>query len=117
MTLPFERPTLNSLVSEQSLKTLHRFHSLFRKLGVRLALGKLNGASADLRRVLPKLPQASSYLEQQFLNFQTALEQLSDASRDLIFHGQKVVTMASGREMGDVSFDSVFALLEAPLAR
>ena len=80
-----------------------------------MALRRLHGASGALKNVVPKLSEASRYLEQQFLGFQTTLEQLSNASRDLILHGQKVVTLASGREMGEVSFEEVFALLQGPL--
>lgn len=115
MTLSLASPTWNSLVSEKSLKALNGLRGGFRQLGVRLALGKLEGASRELRRASDRLPHASTYLEKQFLQFQETLEQLATASRDLIAHGHKVVTMASGQEMGEVSFEGVFALLEGPL--
>lgn len=75
----------------------------------------LGDASGQLSRAVSQLPDASAYLEKQFLGFQKTLERLATASQDLILHGRNVVNMASGREMGDISFDAVFALLDSPL--
>lgn len=115
MTSALQTPAWNSLVSDKSLRTLHGFKGVFRKLAVRLALARLRGASSELRQAAPRLAGASKGLEQQFLTFQKTLEGLSSASADLIFHGEQVVTMAGGQETGDVSFQGVFALLNSPL--
>ncbi len=115
MTFSLQRHNSKALASEKALQTLSRCGGLFGKFGVRVALRKLAKASGELHRTMVNFPEATSYLERQFLAFQQTLEQLSSASRDLIFHGQNVVNMASGQEMGDISFAAVFALLESPL--
>lgn len=113
---PFPVAAWGAVLSEKSWPVLTRFHALFGRLGVSLALGTLSGSATQLRRAVPKLPRASRYLERQFLGFQKTLEELSSASRDLILHGHRVVKMASGAELGEISFSDVFALLEGPLA-
>ena len=115
MTVQLHTLAWKLLSSEKFFQLVDRYSSFPRTLGIGLALDELNQSAAELRVQLDQLPEISQFLERQFLGFQTTLEQLSGASRDLIDHGQSVVRLASGQETGDLSFESVFATLDSPL--
>ncbi len=97
------------------LAALNRVGGIPRQLAVRLGRKMLARAFAELGSASRTLDEVSKSLENQFLGFQQILSELAHASGDLLDHGQQVVNMASGRDTGALSFDSIITLLQSPL--